>query len=143
MKTRFSAVIVLALLCIGGCDNQTPTKNAADLKDRATEPPADADPSTTNAANTTADPIVIDVRTTAEWDAGHLQQAIHIPHTEIADKIADVTTDKDAAIVLHCKAGGRAGTALETLKKLGYTNLENIGGYEDAKARFEKPPAAK
>lgn len=45
--------------------------------------------------------IVIDVRSKEEWDSGHLKQAILIPHTEIAEKIGDVTLDKSAKIVLY------------------------------------------
>ena len=46
-------------------------------------------------------PFIIDVRSKEEWDEGHLEQAIFIPHEDIADKIADVTEDKSAKLVLY------------------------------------------
>ena len=81
--------------------------------------------------------FVIDVRTEDEWKSGHVEQAAHIPHTEIADRINEVTTDKDAKIVVYCAVGGRAAKAKDTLEQLGYTNVENGGGYDDVKQRFE------
>ena len=45
--------------------------------------------------------FVIDVRSQEEWDSGHLSQAVLIPHTEISARIAEVTEDKSAKIVLY------------------------------------------
>lgn len=84
------------------------------------------------------DSIWIDVRTPQEYGTGHLEQATNIPHTEIADKIAQLTTDKSAEIKLYCRSGGRADMAKKTLEEMGYTNVTNYGGYEDAKKVVEK-----
>ena len=45
--------------------------------------------------------LVIDVRSLEEWNAGHLDTAVHIPHTEIAQRIAQVAPDKSRPIALH------------------------------------------
>ncbi|MEM9942491.1 MAG: rhodanese-like domain-containing protein [Planctomycetota bacterium] len=45
--------------------------------------------------------ILIDVRTQQEWGSGHLEQAIHIPHDQIPNRIAEITTDKTAKLVLY------------------------------------------
>ncbi len=95
--------------------------------------------STSESSNELDDAVIIDVRSQQEWDGGHLAQAIHIPHTEIADRIGDVASDKDAKIVLYCAVGGRAGQAKEVLDELGYTNVENAGGYDDIKQRAQRP----
>lgn len=81
--------------------------------------------------------IVIDVRSKEEWNTGHVEQAIHIPHTEIAERISEVTDDKDATIIVYCAVGGRAGKAKVELEKLGFTNVENAGGYDDVKQRYQ------
>ena len=75
--------------------------------------------------------IWIDVRTQEEWDAGHLEEAVHIPHEQIAAKILEVTEKKDATIHLYCRSGGRAGRAKSALEAIGFTNVINDGGYED------------
>ncbi len=86
-----------------------------------------------------ADPIWIDVRSSEEFNQGHLPGALQIVHTDIASKIAAVTTDKNAEIKLYCRSGRRSGLALEALQKLGYTNVENAGGYAELAARQAKP----
>lgn len=77
--------------------------------------------------------IWIDVRTDKEWQEGHLEGAVFIPHTEITDKIASLTTDKNTPIKLYCRSGGRAGMAKKELEKMGYKNVTNVGGLKDAK----------
>jgi len=72
----------------------------------------------------------IDVRTTEEFNAGHLQAAVHIPYEEIASRIGEVTRDKDDVIHLYCRSGHRSGIALGTLQSIGFKNAVNEGGYE-------------
>lgn len=78
---------------------------------------------------------LIDVRTEKEWNAGHIDGATLIPHEQIADRIAGVVADKDAPIALYCRSGRRSGIAMASLKKLGYTNVVNYGGFEEASTR--------
>lgn len=73
----------------------------------------------------------IDVRTSEEFNAGHLQAASHIPYEEIAARIGEVTNDKDAVIHLYCRSGRRSGVAMETLQAMGFKHAVNDGGYED------------
>jgi len=84
------------------------------------------------------DAVWIDVRTPQEYSSGHLDGATNIPHTEIGDQIASVTEDKSAPIKLYCRSGGRAGMAKEKLEEMGYTNVENVGGLDDAKEMAKK-----
>ena len=75
--------------------------------------------------------IWIDVRSAEEFNDGHLQDSINIPHDQIVERIKAVSLDKDAPINLYCRSGRRAEVALTELKKAGYTNVTNHGGYED------------
>ncbi len=52
--------------------------------------------------------ILIDVRTPAEYQAGHIQDAKLIPFDKIGGQIDSVTTDKSQAIELYCRSGRRA-----------------------------------
>ena len=85
-----------------------------------------------------AEKIWIDVRSAEEFQAGHLAGAVNIVHTDIAGKIAEVTQDKNAEIHLYCRSGRRSGLAEAELKKLGFTNVHNAGGYEALKAAAEQ-----
>lgn len=75
--------------------------------------------------------IWIDVRTLDEFNAGHIAGAAHIPYEEIAQRIGEVTTDKNAVIHLYCRSGNRSGIAQQTLLAMSFGNALNEGGYED------------
>ena len=75
--------------------------------------------------------VWIDVRSAEEFNAGHLQDAVNIPHDKIIDGVKALGSDKDAPINLYCRSGRRAEAALTELKNAGYTNVINHGGYED------------
>jgi phage shock protein E len=74
--------------------------------------------------------IYIDVRTTDEYNDGHVPGAINF---DVADMLLGELPDvsKDAEIVLYCRSGGRAETALGIMQKAGFTNVTNGGGYLD------------
>ncbi len=77
--------------------------------------------------------IVIDVRTEKEFNQGHLQAAINIPHTEIREKIIEHVKDEEEKIIVYCRRGGRAGIAKKILQEIGYKNIINAGAYEKLK----------
>ncbi len=99
--------------------------NASDSTQNAT--------SETEQVNTTAENAVfVDVRTPEEFSSGHVDGATNIPVDEI-ERITEEIPDKDTPIVLYCRSGGRAGRALKALTTLGYTDVVNAGGVNDAK----------
>lgn len=75
--------------------------------------------------------IWIDVRSAEEYQAGHFEGALNVPHTDIATQIAKISPNKDEPINVYCRSGRRSELALNELKKLGYTNVTNQGGYAD------------
>ena len=80
--------------------------------------------------------VLIDVRSAEEFASGHLQGAVNIPHDRIMEEIGAVAPDKSARIILYCRSGRRAETALNALKSAGYENVSNYGGLEDAQMRL-------
>lgn len=86
-----------------------------------------------------AKPLLIDVRTEAEWQQGHLDGAIRLPYEKIGDLIAQTSPDKKTEIRLYCRTGRRSGIALDTLKKLGYENVRNDGSIENASKTLNTP----
>ena len=83
--------------------------------------------------------VLIDVRSADEYASGHLQGAVNIPHDRITDEIGTVAADKSTRIILYCRSGRRADTALNALKAAGYENVSNYGGLEDAQMRLALP----
>lgn len=85
---------------------------------------------------------IIDVRTTAEYQNEHLDNAVNLPVQDLSANTLGVqeilnTIQKDTPVKLHCAAGGRAELAKQILESKGYTNVENLGGLEDARAYVE------
>ncbi len=87
--------------------------------------------------------VVIDVRTADEYAQGHVEGALNIEHSEIAKEIAKFRIDKSDKIILYCRSGRRSAIALESLKGLGYSNLENYGGLDEAQRRLKDSAAPK
>ena len=82
--------------------------------------------------------IIIDVRSAIEYQTGHLEGAINIPHTEIEERISTHVESLDSKILLYCGSGKRSGIAQEVLLKMGYENAVNGGGYESLKSKGYK-----
>ena len=82
----------------------------------------------------------IDVRTAEEFSAGHVAGAVNIPYEEIANRIGEVTSDKDASVYLYCRSGRRSGIAMNALREAGYRNTVNIGGLEEAGRKASETP---
>ena len=72
--------------------------------------------------------LLIDVREVDEWQAGHIQKAIHIPLASLESLIHQTATSLDQPIFLQCKSGGRSMQAAQKLQRLGYTKLFNVDG---------------
>ncbi|MDB9769886.1 rhodanese-like domain-containing protein [Gammaproteobacteria bacterium] len=88
---------------------------------------------TTQASN----PILIDVRTDAEWNDGYIETAIHIPLDKILQKIEFATENKEQTIYLYCRSGKRSAKAEKALQSIGYINVKNIGGIKQASSSLQ------
>lgn len=77
------------------------------------------------------DVIILDVRTEAEYDSGHIPSAILIPNETITDKMPELLPDLDAEILIYCRSGNRSAQAAKKLIAIGYTNVYDFGGISD------------
>ncbi len=69
--------------------------------------------------------IILDVRTTSEFEEGHLPGAISIPYTRLRARLDEVP--KGGTLFVHCGSGKRASLAASFLKAMGY-NAIHIDG---------------
>ena len=76
------------------------------------------------------DVIVLDVRTQAEFDEGHIMNAVLLPDFEIAQRAESVLTDKDQTILVYCRAGRRSEASSRLLIEMGYTKVYDFGGIQ-------------
>ncbi len=80
-----------------------------------------------------AAPLLIDVRTPAEFAEGHVEGAVNLPLDTITSSIAGVAPDKETPIGLYCRSGRRSADAGQKLQALGYTQVRNLGSLDDAR----------
>ena len=71
---------------------------------------------------------IVDVRSSQEFEEGHLDGAINIPYYEINRNIEKILGDKEQEIVLYCEAGVRSKKAYKKLTRLQYKNVYNLYG---------------
>ena len=74
---------------------------------------------------------LVDVRTAAEFDEGHIEGALLLPIDELETLAAEQLTDKEAVILVYCRSGNRSAQASALLVELGYTNIYDFGGIMD------------
>lgn len=75
-----------------------------------------------------ANPVWIDVRSTGEYSADHIEGDMNIPYDHIVSETLKRIPDKNTDIKLYCRSGRRAGIAVSALKQAGYKNVSNTGG---------------
>lgn len=85
------------------------------------------------------DVLLVDVRTPAEYQEGHLQGAVNIDFLApgFADKWEEI--GKDRKIYVYCKVGGRSAKARNLLDSLGYQNVVDLTGGYDAWQAAKSP----
>lgn len=69
---------------------------------------------------------VVDVRTKMEWNAGHYNNAVHIPGGSINEKTTQNLPKK--GILVYCSTGRRASYAAARLSELGFKDVYYISG---------------
>jgi len=70
---------------------------------------------------------LIDARTPAEYESGHIWGAANVPHDSDLAAATALPDDKDAALVVYCKTGKRAAALQEHLLAAGYNNVRVLG----------------
>jgi phage shock protein E len=71
---------------------------------------------------------VIDVRTPAEYAAGHVEGSENIDVSSATFEQQLDGLDKDEEYVLYCQSGNRSATAADKMADLGFTNVLDAGG---------------
>ena len=94
--------------------------------------------------------LLIDVRSPAEYSTGHLTSdlsptpTLNIPYQDISSLAAVyaargvIVDNKTDRITLYCRSGRRSDIAARELRELGYGNVRDIGGFEEARRVLDK-----
>ena len=74
------------------------------------------------------DALVLDVRDTGDYAAGHITHARHIAEAQLTDRMKELDKFKSRPIVVACKTGSRAPAVAGLLRKQGYTEAFALRG---------------
>ena len=70
---------------------------------------------------------IIDVRTKAEYQQGHVKGSINIPLNNLSNHYSKLKKDKP--VITCCASGMRSASAISILKSNGFTEVHNGGGW--------------
>jgi glyoxylase-like metal-dependent hydrolase (beta-lactamase superfamily II)/rhodanese-related sulfurtransferase len=80
-------------------------------------------------------PLVLDVRTRGEWEAGHIEPSVNIPLNHLIERVTEVPRNRK--IIVLCQGGYRSSLAASLLQQRNYTDLvelaSGMAGWEAAK----------
>jgi len=116
MTRNLFCILAVSVLLFSGCASSKPAPEAANPR-----------------ALANAGAKIIDVRTAEEYNSSHLAGSINIPHDQIGEKIAQVTTNRSEPLLIHCRSGKRSAFATSTLQAQGYTNVIDLGSLNNAR----------
>lgn len=81
---------------------------------------------------------IIDTRTLDEYSAGHVEGALLMPYTNIAEMVEQCVPDKNAPVYLYCQRGWRSEMARKTLEEMGYSSAVSLGTLADTAEKLNK-----
>lgn len=151
---RRPLVPALALvLALGACSSEAPTTGspeqpaatgAGTLQDggsqaSAPEPGSDLDVEEFAAAMERPEAVVLDVRTPAEFESGHLPGALNVDATapDFDDRLAEL--DQDVPYAVYCASGNRSGVAMQQMLTSGFDDVVHLAGGIGAWRQADRP----
>lgn len=88
------------------------------------------------------DAVAVDIREPADYKAGHILNARHIPLSRLAEESARISGDKNKPVIVYCKSGTVSPGACARLKAEGYQQVyylkNGIYGWLDENLPLEK-----
>jgi rhodanese-related sulfurtransferase len=78
--------------------------------------------------------IILDVRSPSEFSTGHISGAKNIPLQQLQAAVKSIP--KDVPIITCCASGIRSASAKTTLKRIGFTHVENGGSWLYLKSKL-------
>jgi len=72
--------------------------------------------------------LILDVRSLAEYENGHVPGAQQVAYSQIAEHLDELAAGRERGVIVYCEAGIRARKAADTLLENGFTNVRHLDG---------------
>lgn len=113
MSILTTCLVLVALAC-GAAEPEGPSVTEVSREEFMRQPPGSY--------------LILDVRTSEEYEQGHIKNALNISHDRLAEQLPQIQKFAAAPVLLYCRSGRRAGLAAEVLAKAGFTKLHHLTG---------------
>ena len=80
--------------------------------------------------------VLLDVREPDEFANGHIPGSVNIPLSSL-DTVEITLPRKKDPLFVYCLSGARSAQAVSRLQKLGYRDVQNIGGIRSYRGKKE------
>lgn len=131
-----SSLTLAAFVCVGcageGSDPQPDTGEPEASEPDTSEPDADAGAVEDAGAPMNEGLLLLDVRTPAEYEDGHVNGSVLIPVDTVPANTLWIETAAgglDGEIIVTCESGVRAQRAVDALVQAGFTDVTNEGNW--------------
>jgi phage shock protein E len=88
--------------------------------------------------NLSKNAVLIDVRTSIEFNSGHIDGALSIPISDLSQRIGGLIPNRETEIIVYCQSGARSAAAKNYLAEMGYANVANGGGVTRLANKLQK-----
>ena len=75
-----------------------------------------------------SDAVLVDVRSDEEWQIARIPGALHIPMSQVEERLPELVEDRTRPIITYCATGNRSLRILPTLDELGYEDAVSMSG---------------
>ncbi len=72
--------------------------------------------------------LVLDIRDSNEFSAGHIPGALNIPYAKVKERISELESYRECPIILVCKLGQHSGTVGKWLREKKFRNIQRLSG---------------
>lgn len=87
--------------------------------------------------------VIIDVRESAEFAGGHIENAVNMPLSKLTEELPKLAQHKKTPVLVACQTGTRASSAGNALAKAGFEHVFVITGGMQAWVEDYKLPIKK
>jgi rhodanese-related sulfurtransferase len=72
--------------------------------------------------------LLVDVRDSSDYEAGHIIEARHIPAADIASRAESLKKFKEKPVIVYCDGGSNSATAARQLREAGFNKVVTLSG---------------
>ena len=127
-RSGIAAAMAAAALLVGGCSGATVSATSGPTAAAAPAAGSSLSAADFAAASKLPDSILLDVRTPAEFAAGHIEGAVNLDVESATFPQMLATLDPGKSYAVYCRSGNRSKTAMATMGQSGFTRMFDLTG---------------